>query len=229
MLNFNLLFDRIGISYLGERKDPSSNKLVRFANFLNDSRQYELLHLLDFDSNRKRMSVIVRNMRSGQILLLCKGAEDSLYPICTSGGNVQQCDADISRFAKQGWRTLAFAFKFLSPQELQSIDQLILAAYNDIGNREQRLTQAFQQIETGLTLVGATGIEDRLQDECASTLEALRKAGIKIWVLTGDKRETAINISKSCKHFSDEMIQLIITDLRGTAEIQHRLNMIKAR
>ncbi len=89
------------------------------------------------------------------------------------------------------------------------------------------LAQAFDEIEAGLTLIGATAIEDKLQDKVADTLEFLREAGIKIWVLTGDKKETAINISNSCKHFSPDMVKVEICDLAKRELIQERIEYFK--
>ena len=94
-------------------------------------------------------------------------------------------------------------------------------------NREKKLIKAFEDAESGLELIGASAVEDKLQEDVAITLEALRRAGIKIWVLTGDKRETAINISHSCKHFSDEMIKLPITDLTNADDIKARIEMFE--
>ncbi len=96
-------------------------------------------------------------------------------------------------------------------------------AYNDITKREEKLQEVFDKIESNLELIGATAVEDRLQEDVAATLQFLRQAGIKVWVLTGDKRETAINISNSCKHFSNEMHKLISTDLNTIDEIKSRL------
>lgn len=184
-------------------------------------RQYELLHLLEFDSTRKRMSVILRSLKTKDVLLFTKGAEDAIFSCCTSG-NLQECDNDISKFARLGWRTLAFSFRTLSEAELNQYDKLLLDAYNDIHDRDEKMSQAFKTIESGLTLIGATGIEDRLQEDCDKTLEALRRAGIKIWVLTGDKKETALNIASSCKHFSNDMILFNLTEL-ATKDIETKV------
>lgn len=54
-------------------------------------------------------------------------------------------------------------------------------------------------LEKELEIIGATAIEDKLQANVGSTIDAIKKAGIKVWVLTGDKIETAINIGYSCK------------------------------
>ena len=82
------------------------------------------------------------------------------------------------------------------------------------------MSAAFEEIESNLVLVGATAVEDKLQDDLEDTLESLRMAGLKIWVLTGDKVETAINISSSCKHFSPDMTRLMMSELKDANEIE---------
>jgi phospholipid-translocating ATPase len=126
-------------------------------------------------------------------------------------------------FAHQGWRTLALAYKYISEQEYARIDEMIKNSYNDILHRKEMLAKCYEEVEDGLDLLGATAVEDKLQEDVSDTLEKLRKGGIKIWVLTGDKRETAINISNSCKHFSDSMIKLMLTDIKQPAQIKSRL------
>lgn len=191
-------------------------------------REYELLHVLEFDSKRKRMSIIIRCLQSNEILLFTKGAEDSIFKCCIAG-DVEQCDRDITNFSILGWRTLAFAYRVLSLTELEEYDHLLMDAYNDINLREEKLSKAFDIIETKLILVGATGIEDRLQEDCDKTLAALRRAGIKIWVLTGDKKETALNISNSCKHFSADMVLFNLTAYTTKVDFKQRLDEAKNR
>jgi phospholipid-translocating ATPase len=189
---------------------------------LQDIREYEVKHVLEFDSTRKKMSVILRCLRSNEILLLTKGAEDSIFSSCFVG-DIQQCDNDIKSLGTLGYRTLAFAYRVLSDYELKEYEKLLLEAYNDINLRDEKLSKAFDSIESEMILIGATGIEDRLQEDCDKTLKALRKAGIKIWVLTGDKKETALNISQSCKHFSSDMILFNLTDYTTKVDFEERL------
>lgn len=111
----------------------------------------------------------------------------------------------------------------MNEEEFKVFDVALNEAYNDITKRDEKLQEVFEKIESNLELIGATAVEDRLQEDVASTLEALRHAGIKVWVLTGDKRETAINISNSCKHFSSDMHKLVSTDLSTIDEIKSRL------
>ena len=79
-------------------------------------------------------------------------------------------------------------------------------------NREENCEEAANLIETNLTLLGATAIEDQLQDQVPETIESLIQADISVWVLTGDKQETAINIGYSCKLISHPMPLIIINE-----------------
>ena len=124
---------------------------------------------------------------------------------------------------------MALAHRTLSAKEYEEIDRKVKAAYSDIIKRNLMLAQAYDEIESNLELVGATAVEDKLQDKVADTLECLRDAGIKIWVLTGDKKETAVNISNSCKHFSNDMIKFEVTDLKTTEQIEKQINRVKEK
>jgi phospholipid-translocating ATPase len=218
---------KLEIVYLGDRKEATSSaRMIRTVSVKGTERTYEILEIFDFDSTRKRMSVILRDLSTNQVILFTKGAESSIFKCCSEGA-IQQCDADIGQFSRLGWRTLALAYRLLSEREYEDVKAKMAAAMNDILRRNQMLAEAYDQIEAGLTLAGATAIEDKLQDKVADTLEFLRDAGIKIWVLTGDKKETAINISNSCKHFSPDMVKVEICDLKKRELIQQRIEYFK--
>ena len=185
---------------------------------------YELLHILEFDPTRKRMSVIVRCLQTREILVLCKGAENFVFPLCSTG-DISECNTILNSFAVQGWRTLVLAYRKLTQKELDEFNLEFNEAYNDLNNREIRLQEIYKKVESNLTLIGSTAVEDRLQEDVASTLESLRLAGIKIWILTGDKKETAIKISNSCKHFSTSMERLFATDLDTIEDIKNTLSL----
>lgn len=90
-----------------------------------------------------------------------------------------------------GLRTLLMAMRVIDPEEFKEIMAQIRDAESDVKNSEKRLSQIYDQFETDLVLIGATCVEDKLQDQVPETLEDFRKAGIKVWMLTGDKLETA--------------------------------------
>ena len=123
-----------------------------------------------------------------------------------------------------GLRTLAIATRQLSAEEYQVICRQLEEANHSLTDREGQLIKAFDTIESGLTLLGATGVEDRLQQGVPETLEALKAAGIKVWILTGDKLETAVNIAFSCGHFKREME---IIELSGSVQTQEALLMAR--
>ena len=100
------------------------------------------------------------------------------------------------------------------------------------GNRADELDKAAELIEHDFTLLGATAIEDKLQEGVPDTIATLQSAGIKIWVLTGDRQETAINIGMSCKLISEDMSLLIINEESKEAtrdNIQKKLHAVTSQ
>ena len=227
--------------YEGDTKIKNSSKTIRAVKFgplgstkastksasMRDTQknEYEILHILDFDPTRKRMSIIVNDLKSNTKVLFCKGADNFVFKKCSADSDIVSCSRAITEFSKKGWRTLALSYRILTETEYEFYENLLIQSNNDIENRETRMSAAFEEIESNLVLVGATAIEDKLQDEVEDTLESLRMAGLKIWVLTGDKVETAINISNSCKHFSPEMNKLVMNELKTENEVQKILNL----
>ncbi|KAM4626029.1 phospholipid-transporting ATPase VD [Polymixia lowei] len=166
-----------------------------------------LLHILPFDSSRKRMSVVVRHPLTGQVVVYTKGADSVIMDLAEapqgaeeSYGHIRnQTQRHLDNYAREGLRTLCIAKKNVEEEEYEAWLKRQLFAETSIENREELLMESAQRLETNLTLLGATGIVDRLQEEVPDTIEALQKAGIKVWVLTGDKQETAVNIACACK------------------------------
>uniref|UniRef100_A0A672ZL40 Phospholipid-transporting ATPase n=1 Tax=Sphaeramia orbicularis TaxID=375764 RepID=A0A672ZL40_9TELE len=159
---------------------------------------YELLNVLEFSSNRKRMSVVVRTP-NGKLRLYCKGADNVIFDRLTEASQYKELTvAHLEQFATEGLRTLCFAYVDLEEEAYQEW----LKEYNRVStvlkDRAQKLEECYELIEKNLMLLGATAIEDRLQAGVPETIATLMRADIKIWVLTGDKQETAINIGHSC-------------------------------
>ncbi|EXM24149.1 hypothetical protein V3481_001180 [Fusarium oxysporum f. sp. vasinfectum] len=131
-----------------------------------------------------------------------------------------KCFKHLDDFATEGLRTLLFAQKFITEQEYQAWKKTWDEATTSLSDRQQRIEDAGDMIEQSFDLVGATAIEDKLQKGVPETIERLRKANIKVWMLTGDKRETAINIAHSariCRPGSD----LYILDIsKGSLDSQ---------
>ncbi|AET01633.2 phospholipid-transporting ATPase-like protein [Medicago truncatula] len=176
-------------------------------------REYKLLNLLDFTSKRKRMSVIVRD-EEGQIFLLCKGADSIIFDRLSKNGKayLEATTKHLNDYGETGLRTLALSYRRLEEKEYSDWNNEFQKAKAAVGaDREAMLERVSDIMEKELILVGATAIEDKLQKGVPQCIDKLAQAGLKIWVLTGDKMETAINIGFSCSLLRQGMKQICIT------------------
>ncbi|XP_055712807.1 phospholipid-transporting ATPase IF-like isoform X3 [Phlebotomus papatasi] len=190
--------------------------------------KFTRLHVLEFTSDRKRMSVIVRDQK-GQIWLYTKGAESHVLPLCdkTPRQLITVTQSHINDFAKLGLRTLTVARRKITNSEYIEFSNEITQANNSLTDRKALVDNCQQKIERNLELLGATAVEDALQDNVRDTLEALRHAGIKVWVLTGDKVETALNIALSCGHIPDTAIKHFIVECQSPEKLEEQLDIFE--
>ncbi|XP_048480436.1 phospholipid-transporting ATPase IF isoform X1 [Plutella xylostella] len=213
--------DRFGITFLGE---DGNNLVIGIAD---DTELYERLQLIEFTSERKRMSVVLKD-KDGKIWLFCKGAESSVLPLCRNNEVIDITNRDITTFANKGLRTLAIAYREIPQEEydivtdgLKRVDARQDAAFL------QQVSNHYRILERDLTLIGATAVEDCLQDDVAETLASLRRAGLRIWVLTGDKVETAINVAQSCAHISENDTRIYLINIEDNTKMQAQLDECK--
>lgn len=212
---------RIGVTF------TSSNGETVVIKTFGKAERFKLLHVLEFDPNRRRMSVILETPSGGQIMFT-KGAESAILPFATSG-EIEKTRLHVDEFALKGLRTLVVACRHFSPEQYIEVDRRLNSARTALQQREERLEEAFNFIERDLQLLGATGVEDKLQDKVQETIEALRLAGIKVWVLTGDKHETAVSVSLSCGHFHRTMNILELLQQRSDNECAEQLRRLARR
>ena len=189
------------------RKPKSVTFAVEGINY-----EYQILHVNEFNSTRKRMSVIVK-APDGKIILFIKGADtvifERLSPYASQMENTQKY---LEEYANEGLRTLVLAYRYIDAEEYYQWGELRERAATQINGRQEALDNVAELIEKDLLLLGATAIEDRLQDDVADTISTLMEAGIKMWVLTGDRQETAINIGFSCKLITPDMLMIICNE-----------------
>uniref|UniRef100_A0A8C3AUS2 Phospholipid-transporting ATPase n=1 Tax=Cyclopterus lumpus TaxID=8103 RepID=A0A8C3AUS2_CYCLU len=210
---------RFGFTFLGLE---SKNMKILTRN--NDIEMYELLHVLNFDPVRRRMSVIVRS-KSGDTLLFCKGADSSIFPRVRQE-EVERIRMHVERNATTDDYLLVVTLGAIAEDYAQA-DAGLMEARLALQDREQKLMAVYNQVETGMSLIGATAVEDRLQEEAAETMEALQGAGIKVWVLTGDKMETAKSTCYACRLFqrNTELLELTVRTLEdGGRRREERLH-----
>uniref|UniRef100_A0A8C1FNZ9 Phospholipid-transporting ATPase n=1 Tax=Cyprinus carpio carpio TaxID=630221 RepID=A0A8C1FNZ9_CYPCA len=191
---------------------------------------YQLLAILDFNNVRKRMSVIVRNPK-GQLKLYSKGADTILFDrLDPSNEELMFTTSEhLNEFAGEGLRTLALAYKDLDEDVFDEWMKKLLFASTALDNREEKLGALYEEIEQGMLLLGATAIEDKLQEGVPETIACLTLANIKIWVLTGDKLETAMNIGYSCNMLRDDMNTVFIISGHTMLEVQQELRTAKEK
>uniref|UniRef100_A0A3B4DFA1 Phospholipid-transporting ATPase n=1 Tax=Pygocentrus nattereri TaxID=42514 RepID=A0A3B4DFA1_PYGNA len=184
-------------------------------------RSYELLAILDFNNVRKRMSVIVRSPE-GTLSLYCKGADTIIYQrLHESCSKLMEVTTEhLNEFAGEGLRTLVLAYKDLDEDYFSEWLQRHHEASTALEGREDKLNELYEEIEKDLLLIGASAVEDKLQDGVSQTIEQLAKADIKIWVLTGDKQETAENIGYSCNLLREEMTDVFIVAAHSTEDVR---------
>lgn len=191
---------------------------------LGTSVTYELLAFLDFNNIRKRMSVIVRNPE-GQIKLYSKGADTILFEkLHPANEDLLSLTADhLNEFAGEGLRTLAIAYRDLDDKYFKEWQKMLENANAAGDEKDEKIVNLYEEIESDLMLLGATAVEDKLQEGVIETVTSLSLANIKIWVLTGDKQETAINIGYACNMLTDDMNEIFIIAGNTALEVREEL------
>ncbi|KAK8846601.1 hypothetical protein IAR55_005687 [Kwoniella newhampshirensis] len=202
------------------------NVLKMSTPFTEEPDEYELLHVLEFNSARKRMSVVLRKLdEDGRIFLLCKGADNVIFERLAQDNSQkelrQKTDQDLQYFASEGLRTLCLAYKVLDNQVYEDWAKEYHNATVALHDREVRVEEASSKIENDLVLLGATAIEDKLQDGVPETISDLKRAGIKVWVATGDKLETAVAIGYTTNLLTKDTNLIVVRE--GNHSIQDQL------
>ncbi|KAF5457253.1 hypothetical protein F2P56_021367 [Juglans regia] len=203
----------VGFEFYGRTQTSISLHELDYETGKKVDRVYELLQVLEFSSARKRMSVVVRNAEN-QLLLLCKGADSVMFERLSQDGRLfeSQTRDHIKKYAEDGLRTMVIAYRELGEEEYKSWDEEFRMAKTSVTVYHDVLVdEAADKIERNLILLGATAVEDKLQKGVPECIKKLSRAGIKIWVLTGDKMETAVNIGYACSLLRQDMKQIIIT------------------
>uniref|UniRef100_A0A5S6QGZ7 Phospholipid-transporting ATPase n=1 Tax=Trichuris muris TaxID=70415 RepID=A0A5S6QGZ7_TRIMR len=179
---------------------------------------YDILHVLAFSPERRRMSVIVRQTPGNQLFLYCKGADATIMSLLSKKFSesrrgiycINKTKAHLRKYSSLGLRTLCLAKRSITVNEYSAWLNQHHNAELAKKNRGELLEMSASMIERDLELLGATAVEDRLQPGVPECIQALRSAGINVWVLTGDKTETAVNIAYACNLFfpKDELLYI---------------------
>ena len=204
--------DETKITY--QASSPDEVALVKFAETLNmrlvhrtDSEikikdsadnfeEFEILANFPFSSDTKRMGIVLKNKKHGHIIYYLKGAENVMMKFVKKE-YVGYISENAENLATKGLRTLVLSQKIISQEDFDKWNGEYKEALTSMENRQEKITQVVSKLENNMEFLCVTGVEDLLQDDVAMTIDNLRNAGMKVWMLTGDKVETATCISIS--------------------------------
>ncbi|PBK69390.1 phospholipid-translocating P-type ATPase [Armillaria solidipes] len=188
---------------------------------------FAVLDIFPFTSESKRMGIVVQDVQTGEITFLQKGADVVMAKIVQRNDWLEE---ETANMAREGLRTLVMARKRLSGQSYSEFKQRHHDASVQLDGRNEAMAAVVSEyLEHDLELLGLTGVEDKLQDDVKSTLELLRNAGIKIWMLTGDKIETARCIAISTKLVARNQYIHEVAKLKTSDEVRDQLEFLQSK
>jgi len=229
-----------GAKYFGwefrDRQDGCA--LIRCKAKNNEIDKYEILEVMEFSSKRKRMSVILKD-RNGKLLVFSKGADTVMQPRLKKGQEElwKKTSDHMLKFAIEGFRTLVIAQSHLDEKFYLNWQEKFTVASNDLdqinlqkSGEDNDIDRLTEEIEKNLELLGCTAIEDKLQDDVGGAIADLVQAGLSIWMLTGDKEETAINIALACKLILPiEQMERVIMNSPDPVELEREFDVWLAK
>ncbi|VVT48785.1 uncharacterized protein SAPINGB_P001950 [Magnusiomyces paraingens] len=206
----------VGLSL--HKRDRKSMTLLHEATQTN--LEYDILYVFPFNSDNKRMGIIVHDKTKDEMWFLQKGADTVMASIVQHNDWLEE---ETGNMAREGLRTLVVGRKKLSPGLFRDFEEKYKEASLSMANREEKIAKVVSDfLEHDLELLGLTGVEDRLQKDMKPSLELLRNAGIKIWMLTGDKVETARCVAVSSKLVArGQYIQTVVKVRNKQAAFEH--------
>ena len=153
------------------------------------------------------MTAVYRDLQTKEVLVFTKGADSVIFPLCRNGQDAVRLATQkyLDEYARDGLRTLILAKKTMSDSQYTNWANNHRKASLSVSNRDGQIEQVAALIENDFEISGSTAIEDRLQEGVPDSIKHIRAAGIKLWILTGDKIETAINIGYSCGLLDDNL------------------------
>ena len=158
---------------------------------------FAILTVFPFTSESKRMGIVIRDLSSGEVVFVQKGADVVMAKIVQKNDWLEE---ECGNMAREGLRTLVIGRKRLSEEGYRIFEAKYRQAQLNLEDRNAAIARVIaEHLERDLDLLALTGVEDKLQEDVKPTLEILRNAGLKIWMLTGDKIETATCIAMSSK------------------------------
>ncbi|XP_022415690.1 probable phospholipid-transporting ATPase IIB isoform X6 [Delphinapterus leucas] len=187
---------------------------------------YCILQTFPFTSESKRMGVIVRDESTAEITFYMKGADVAMSTVVQYNDWLEE---ECGNMAREGLRTLVVAKRALTDEQYQDFENRYNQAKLSIHDRTLKVAAVVESLEREMELLCLTGVEDQLQTDVRPTLEMLRNAGLKIWMLTGDKLETATCIAKSSHLVSRTQDTHVFRPVTSRGEAHLELNAFRRK
>jgi phospholipid-translocating ATPase len=208
--------------HLNMKLNERTQMRVQIVNADNREEDYEILANFPFSSDTKRMGILVKHLESGRLIFYLKGAEVVMEK------KVQENSRPFLRetcenLASTGLRTLVISQKYVTQEEYINWERKYNNAKMEMENREAKVQKVVDELEEGMEFLCVTGVEDKLQIDVTDTIESLRNAGIQIWMLTGDKVETATCIAISTGLKSKTQSLFFMKELKTEIEVKNLL------
>lgn len=188
--------------------------------------KFQILQIFPFTSESKRMGIIVQDTVTGEITFYLKGADMVMTSIVQYNDWLNE---ESGNLAREGLRTLVVAKKSLTIEQYHDFETKYTAARLSITDRIQRVATVIESLEREMELLCLTGVEDRLQDQVRPTLEVIRNAGVRIWMLTGDKLETATCIAKSSHLVGRNQGMHVLKSIQTRTDAHLELNQFRRK
>ena len=194
---------------MGMKLDRRDEIYLQLTNPCGEIEEYDILQNFPFSSDTKRMGIIMRHRQSGKLMFYVKGADVAMIPKVKPGQR-STCQEFCENLAMEGLRTLVITHKLIAEQTYKDFAVKLRKAKAEFVNREQKVQAVIESLEVDMDFLAVTGVEDKLQENVLETIETLRQAGLQIWMLTGDKIETAkcIAISTGLKSRKQNIFEI---------------------
>ena len=196
-----------------------TDKEIKIKDAADNVEEFDVLANFPFSSDTKRMGIILRNKKYGHIIYYLKGAENVMMKF-VKDEYINYIAENAENLATKGLRTLVLSQKIIPQDEFEKWNKEYEEAKTSMENRQQKISEVVSKIENNMDFLCVTGVEDLLQDEVATTIDNLRNAGMKVWMLTGDKVETAtcISISAGLKAKTHKIYTIKNDDIKSEAK-----------
>ena len=222
----------IGFTFISREQNIIKIKIKNHSISQENEKKYEILQKFDFTSERQRSSIIVKDLSDNKIKLYVKGSDKKILSNINEFSKInilEKIKEDIDSFAKRGLRILCYSFKILDENSYKNwekkYDELKYKSIKD-KNLNSQLDKLIEEIETDTILLGVSALEDKLQDFVKDDIQSFIDAGINVWMITGDKMDTAESIGHSCKLFDESTEIFKIIESKDVNKVNNRMTEI---